>query len=104
MASEILSSPDGRFIYAANRTHDSISCFSVGTKGELTFVADEPSHGNFPRTFNFDPTGTFVYACNQRGDNIAIFRVDRDSGRLAFTGQYAAVGTPAIIVFLEVGK
>ena len=104
MASEILASPDGRFIYAANRTHDSIACFSVGAKGELTFVADEPSHGNFPRTFNFDPTGTFVYACNQRGDNIAIFRVDRDSGRLAFTGQYTAVGTPAIIVFLEVGK
>ncbi len=104
MASEILASSDGRFIYAANRLHDGISCFSVGATGELTFVAEELSHGDFPRTFNFDPTGNLLYSCNQRGDNIATFRVDRDSGRLTFTGQYAAVGSPAIIVFLELGK
>ena len=104
MASEILTSPDGKFVYAANRLHDSIACFAVGGKGELTFVADEPTRGDFPRTFNFDPTGNFVYSCNQRGDNITTFRRDPTTGRLAFTGQYTAVGSPAIIVFRELGK
>ena len=23
----------------------------------LTFIADEPTHGNYPRSFNFDPDG-----------------------------------------------
>ncbi len=104
IASEILTSADGKHVYAANRLHDGISCFAVGANGELTFVADEWSHGDFPRTFNFDPGGDLLFSCNQRGDNIAAFHVDKASGRLTFTGQYTPVGSPAIIVFLELGK
>ncbi|PYJ08348.1 MAG: 6-phosphogluconolactonase, partial [Verrucomicrobia bacterium] len=59
--SEIMVSGDGRFVYAGNRLHDSIAIFSVGKRGELTFVADEWTRGNYPRSFNFDPTGRFLY-------------------------------------------
>ena len=99
--SEILVSGDGRFIYAGNRLHDSIGIFSVGTTGTLTYVGEEWTRGNYPRSFNFDPTGQFLYCCNQRGDNIAVFRVDRKSGGLTFTGLYSPVGNPSIIVFLD---
>jgi 6-phosphogluconolactonase len=101
--SEILLSADGRYVYAGNRLHDSIGIFSVGSNGELTHVADEWTRGNYPRSFSFDPSGRFLYCCNQRGDSIAVFRVDRNSGALAFTGHYAAVGNPSMIVFLELG-
>ncbi len=99
--SGILVSDDGRFVYAGNRLHDSIGIFSVGKTGELTFVGDEWTRGNYPRSFNFDPTGQFLYSCNQRGDNIAVFRVNRKSGGLTFTGHYTPVGNPSIIVFLD---
>ena len=99
--SGILVSEDGRFVYVGNRLHDSIGIFSVGKKGELSFVADEWTRGNYPRSFNFDPTGKFFYTCNQRGDNIAVFRVDQKSGGLDFTGQYTPIGNPSIIVFLD---
>lgn len=102
--SEILVSEDGRFVYAGNRLHDSIGIFSVGTTGELTYVGEEGTRGNYPRSFNFDPTGQFLYCCNQRGDNIAVFKVDRTNGTLKFTGHYAAVGNPSIIVFLDLAK
>ncbi len=102
--SEILISADGKFIYAGNRLHDSIGIFSVGSDGTLTFVGEEWTRGNYPRSFNFDPTGQFLYCCNQRADNIAIFRVDRKTGGLNFTGNYASVGNPSIIVFLDVAK
>lgn len=101
--SGILLSDDGRFVYVGNRLHDSIGIFSVGETGELTFVGDEWTRGNYPRSFNFDPTGQFLYSCNQRGDNIAVFRVDRESGGLAFTGHYTPVGNPSSIVFLDLG-
>ena len=65
---------DGRFVYAGNRLHDSIGIFSIGPNGTLTFVGEEWTRGNYPRSFNFDPTGQFLYCCNQRGDNIAVFR------------------------------
>jgi 6-phosphogluconolactonase len=102
--SEIMVSGDGRFVYAGNRLHDSIGIFSVGNNGELTFVAEEWTRGDYPRSFNFDPTGQFLYSCNQRGDNVAVFRVDRNTGRLVFTGHYTPVGNPSIIVFLDLAK
>ncbi len=102
--SGILVSEDGRFVYVGNRLHDSIGIFSVGKNGELTFVADEWTRGNYPRSFSFDPTGKFFYTCNQRADNIAVFRVDKKSGGLDFTGHYTPVGNPSIIVFLDLEK
>ena len=99
--SEILVSADGKFVYAGNRLHDSIGIFSVGADGTLTHVADEWTRGNYPRSFNFDPTGEFLYCCNQRADNVAIFKVNKTTGELNFTGHYAAVGNPSIIVFHE---
>lgn len=102
--SGILVSEDGRFVYAGNRLHDSIGIFSIGATGELTFVADEWTRGDYPRSFNFDPTGKFLYSCNQRGDNIAVFRVDQKLGTLKFTGKYTPVGNPSTIVFLDLAE
>lgn len=102
--SEILVSADGKFVYAGNRLHDSIGIFAVGPTGELTYVTEEWTHGDYPRSFNFDPSGKFLYCCNQRGDNIAIFAVDVQTGLLKLTGQYAAVGNPSMVTFLELGR
>jgi 6-phosphogluconolactonase len=99
--SGILVSPDGRFVYAGNRLHDTIGIFAAGARGDLTYVGEEWTRGNYPRSLNFDPTGQFLYSCNQRGDNIAVFRVDRKAGGLSFTGHYVPVGNPSSIVFLD---
>ncbi len=99
--SEILIGADGRFLYAGNRLHDSIAIFSIGATGTLTYVGEEWTHGDYPRSFNFDPGGRFLYSCNQRGDNVAVFRVERETGALAFTGSYTPVGNPSCIVFLD---
>jgi 6-phosphogluconolactonase len=98
--SEIRISPDGRFVYAGNRLHDSIAYFSIGKTGTLTFAGEAWTRGDYPRSFAIDPTGNFLYSCNQRGDAVTTFRIDRKTGGLTFTGQYTPVGTPSIIVFL----
>jgi 6-phosphogluconolactonase len=102
--SEILVSANGRFVYAGNRLHDSIGIFSIGPTGTLTFLGEEWTRGNYPRSFNVDPAGQFLYCCNQRGDNIAIFRVNRKTGGLDFTGHYTPVGNPSMLVFLDPTK
>lgn len=98
--SEVRVSPEGKFVYAANRLDDSIAVFSVGETGKLTFVASEWTRGDYPRSFTIDPTGNFLYACNQRSDAVTAFRIDRKTGRLTFTGEYTPVGSPAMMVFL----
>src|SRR6266436_1441465 len=57
--SEIMVSGDGRFVYAGNRLHDSIGIFSVGKSGELTFVGEEWTRGNYPRSLILIPPGNF---------------------------------------------
>jgi 6-phosphogluconolactonase len=98
---EIVLSPDGRFIYVSNRLHDSIAWFSIGHDGKLTWMGEEWTRGDYPRSFTIDPSGSFLYSCNQRSDAIACFRRDKKNGMLAFTGQYTAVGSPAIIRFVS---
>jgi 6-phosphogluconolactonase (cycloisomerase 2 family) len=98
--SEVVVAPDGKFVYAANRLHDSIAYFSVGPSGTLTLVGEEWTRGDYPRSFTIDPTGNYLYSCNQRSDAIATFKVNRQTGGLTFTGHYTPVGTPAIVVFL----
>jgi 6-phosphogluconolactonase len=103
-SSEILISAHGRFLYAGNRLHDTITIFSIDAKGDLTYLGEEPTRGNYPRSCSIDPSGTFLYCCNQRDDNVTIFRVDRETGLLKFTGQYVAVGNPSAIAFADLGK
>jgi 6-phosphogluconolactonase (cycloisomerase 2 family) len=98
--SELMISADGRFVYAANRLHDSIAWFAIGGDGTLTFAGEEWCRGDYPRSFNIDPSGNFLYTCNQRADAIAAFRVNRQTGALTFTGNYTDAGTPAILIFL----
>jgi 6-phosphogluconolactonase len=99
--SEIKVSSDGKFVYAANRLHDSIAFFSVASDGKLTFAGEEWTRGDYPRSFGIDPSGTLLYSCNQYGDSLATYRINRQTGALDFTGQYTAVGTPGCIIFLN---
>jgi 6-phosphogluconolactonase (cycloisomerase 2 family) len=102
--SGIQCSADGKFVYAGNRLHDSIAIFSVGSGGALTYLGEEWTRGDYPRTFSFDPAGRFLYCCNQRDDNIAVFEINRETGSLQFTGHYAPVGNPSMIVFLDLAR
>jgi 6-phosphogluconolactonase len=102
--SEILVSADGRFVYAGNRLHDSIAVFSIGPKGELTYVDETWTRGDYPRSFSIEPSGLFLYCCNQRGDNITVFKRDEKTGRLEFTGHYTPVGNPSMIAFVDLAK
>ena len=99
--SGILVSADGHYVYAGNRLHDSIAILSVGSDGRLTYVGEEWTRGNYPRSFAFDPTGGFLYCCNQRADAVTVFRVNRAAGTLSFTGHYAPVGNPSSVVFVD---
>jgi 6-phosphogluconolactonase (cycloisomerase 2 family) len=98
--SEIAVSPDGRFLYSANRLHDTISVFSIAADGDPKFVGESSTMGDYPRHFVIEPGGSFLFVCNQHSDCITSFRIDRETGKPGFTGRYAGVGSPAMIAFL----
>lgn len=98
-ASGVRISADGRFLYAANRLHDTIAIFSIESDGRLRSLGEVSSMGDYPNQFNIDPSGKFLYACNRKSDVITSFSINRDTGLLTFTGQYTPVGSASCIVF-----
>lgn len=98
--SEVMVSPNGRYIYAANRLHDTIAIFSIDGAGRPEFIGEEWTGGDYPRHFNIDPSGDYMYSCNQRSDAITAFRVDGNGRQLKFLNRYTPVGSPACIIFL----
>jgi 6-phosphogluconolactonase len=77
-------SPDGNFLYASNRGHDSIGLWRIDeATGRLAYVECVSCGGRGPRDFVIDPSGSFLIVANQASDNIAVFRVDAESGRLS---------------------
>jgi 6-phosphogluconolactonase (cycloisomerase 2 family) len=98
-ASELLISKDGKRVYSANRTHDSIATFAVDANGGVKRIGVTPTEGATPRSLTIDPSGKFLYSMNQSANNLATFRFDAN-GVPKFTGKFLAVGTPATMVFL----
>jgi 6-phosphogluconolactonase (cycloisomerase 2 family) len=99
LGSELLMARDGRHLYAANRTQDSIAVFAIGEDGLVKRIANVPTGANYPRSLAIDPTGKFLYSLNQRGDNVTTFQIEA-GGIPKFTDHYLAVGSPAVMVFL----
>jgi 6-phosphogluconolactonase len=100
---EIAAHPNGRFIYASNRGHNSIAVFAVGANGRLTPVQHAFTGGETPRNFAFDPSGRWLLAANQDSSDIFVFRVDGRTGRLTATGQRVRVGKPVCVAFVPRG-
>jgi 6-phosphogluconolactonase len=100
-AAEIAIHPDGKFLYASNRGHDSIAVFAIDPrKGTLKRFAIVPTGGKEPRHFAIDPTGHYLLAENQNSDTIVIFRIDQQTGILTPTGDSVQVPSPVCLVFL----
>lgn len=97
--SELVVTPDGRFIYTGNRLHNSIGIFAIEADGKVRWLGEEWTRGDYPRNIALDPTGNFMVACNHRSDQVTVFRVDQRTGGLRFTNQYVPVGSPSMILF-----
>jgi 6-phosphogluconolactonase len=84
-ASEIRVHPNGRFVYSANRGHDTITAFSVNQdNGQLSVIEREHVRGATPRNFNLDPTGHWLLAAGQDSHTLASFEVDQETGELTY--------------------
>jgi 6-phosphogluconolactonase len=99
-ASEIAVAPNGRFLYASNRGHDSIAIFAIDADdGRLSHIAWQSAEGRSPRFFAFEPSGHFLFVANEDSDTIVTFEADANTGKLAQTGNVVHTGSPVCIVF-----
>jgi 6-phosphogluconolactonase len=81
-AADLHVRPDGRFLYASERTSSTLSTFAIdpGT-GTLQFIESLPTEA-CPRAFNLDPTGRWLFSVGQLSNHLTVYAIDADSGRL----------------------
>jgi 6-phosphogluconolactonase len=100
-AAEIAVLSDGRFLFASNRGHDSLSVFAIDpATGALTAAGHVATGGKTPRHFAIDPSNRWLLAANQDSDSITIFRLDAETGRLTASGT-VAVPKPVCVLFAQ---
>lgn len=99
-SAEIAVHPNGKFLYASNRGHDSIAVFALdAATGAPKLIQNEASGGKAPRNFAIDPSGRFIVSANQDGDRIISLKIDPETGRLTPTGSGIDVSAPVCILF-----
>ncbi|MFF4700371.1 lactonase family protein [Streptomyces chattanoogensis] len=96
--SELVVSPDGRFAWAANRGHDSISVLALGPSGDTaTLRTTVPCGGHWPRDLALHPTGRHLYAANERSGDITWFTLDPRTGIPARAGSVDAPAASCVV-------
>ena len=87
-AADIHLTPDGKFLYASERTTSTLGAFRVdGTSGKLSYLRSTPTEKQ-PRGFGIDPTGRFVVVSGEKSDTISSYAIDAESGALKPIGRY----------------
>lgn len=87
-ASDLHLTPNGRFLYAAERTSNSLGAFSVEpATGKLTYLSSTPTEKQ-PRGFAIDPTGRYAVVSGEKSDTISVYAIDQASGALALLQKY----------------
>lgn len=101
--SQIQMTPNGKFLYAPNRGHNSIAGFSVDpSNGSLTAAGHVETQA-VPRAFSLDPQGKFVYAAGLETGNLTSYVVDQSTGELAPSEIYPVGNKPMWVLTTELG-
>ena len=86
--------PDGKFLYASERTTSSIAAFAVDPEsGALTRVGSYPTVKQ-PRAFHIDPAGRYLIAAGQLSNTVVCHAIEATSGELVALGEYRVGKSP----------
>ncbi|WP_249086846.1 6-phosphogluconolactonase [Raoultella ornithinolytica] len=97
-AADIHLTPDGRHLYACDRTASIITIFSVSEDGSvLSIEGYQPTEAQ-PRGFNLDHSGKYLIAAGQKSHHIAVYEIVGEQGLLTEKGRYAVGQGPMWVV------
>lgn len=87
------------FVYISNRNdrrfagNDSITQYTIGASGNLTWTTNTNSFGTYPRTFDINEVGNYVAIGDQTTSNVAVVSRNTTTGRLGNLVASLRIGT-----------
>ncbi|WP_274555370.1 lactonase family protein [Streptomyces spiramyceticus] len=97
-ASEAVVEHDGRFLWVANRGHDSIAVLALdagGARAELVTTVE--CGGHWPRDLTADPSGRRLYVSNERSGDVIWFDIDQETGIPRRAGSIEAPAASCVV-------
>ena len=102
-ASDLAVSRDGRFVYAGDRSENSLVVFAVDPRTDLlTLIQRIPCGGVTPWAFSVHPGGRWLLVANEASSTVNLFGIDQRSGLLTDAGKSISVPNPDSITFCSV--
>ena len=93
-AADIHLTPDGKFLYASERTSSTLAAFRVDPKtGLLTPIDSYPTEKQ-PRAFNIDPSGRYLLSVGQLSNSMTSYAIDKATGKLSKLKEYPVGKNP----------
>ena len=97
-ASGVVPSTDGRFVWTANRGHDSISVLALDpTYEKPKLITTVEYGGHWPRHLTLGPTGRYLYVADEHSGDVTWFDIDPHTGIPAPAGSLAAPAASCVI-------
>ncbi|HTT48386.1 MAG TPA: beta-propeller fold lactonase family protein [Pseudolabrys sp.] len=93
-AADIHLTPDGKFLYASERTSSTLAAFRIDAKsGALNAIGSYPTETQ-PRGFAVDPTGRTLLAVGQLSNSLTAYAIDPARGSLRPLKRYPVGKSP----------
>jgi 6-phosphogluconolactonase len=75
-AADLHLTPDGRFLFASERTSSTLAAFGVdAASGKLTYLSSTPTEKQ-PRGFAVDPKGKFLVASGEKSETLSVYAIE----------------------------
>ncbi|CAN7778409.1 lactonase family protein [Paraburkholderia sp. SIMBA_054] len=81
-AADLQVTPDGRYVYVAERTSSRLIAYRATREGSLEYAGFTDTEAQ-PRGFMIDPSGRFLVACGEKSAQVVVYAIDADSGALS---------------------
>jgi 6-phosphogluconolactonase len=97
-AADLHITPDGKFVYASDRTTNTLTGFKVNAPngvldGTLTLIESIPTEA-MPRSFSIDSSGHYLFLVGMRSHRMSSYQIDSDTGKLTKLKEYALGKVP----------
>lgn len=86
-AADLHITPNGKFLYASERTTSTLIGFKVAEDGRLTLL-DRAETEQQPRAFAIDPSGRYLLAVGQLSHMLSVHAIDGATGKLTRLKRY----------------
>lgn len=99
-ASDIHITPNGKYLYACDRSANIITIFKTIKDGRIEIIEYKKTEEQ-PREFSIDSTGNYLIVAGQKSNFIGLYKINYQNGTLEYISRQFADNNPTWVLFYK---